>query len=175
MSMIKPLDTIAHYGGIVREIHNPFVDMPDYSCFGCSPKNSSGLRMKFSEDGDDIVCSWSPEAHFAGYDSILHGGIQATLHDEIASWVVFVKVQTSGFTERLEMDYRNPVRVDSGSLSLRSRLEKMEGNKAFIRTSLFDGKGKLGSESLAVFFTLPRRIALRKHAFPDDAAVFFKE
>jgi acyl-coenzyme A thioesterase PaaI-like protein len=162
-------------GGIVRTIHNPFVGMPGYSCFGCSPKNASGLRMQFSEDGDEIVCFWNPEAHFSGYASILHGGIQATLHDEIASWVVFVKVHTSGFTERLEMDYRNPVRVDSGSLSLRSRLEKMEGNKAFIRTSLFDGKGKLGSESLAVYFTLPQRIALWKHAYPEDDAAFFGE
>jgi acyl-coenzyme A thioesterase PaaI-like protein len=159
----------------LREIYNPFVDIPGYSCFGCSPKNAFGLKMAFSEDDDDIVCAWHPEAHFAGYDSILHGGIQATLHDEIASWVVFVKLSTAGFTERLEMDYRNPVRVDSSDITLRSRLERFEGNKAFIRTSLFDGKGKLGSESLAIYFTLPQRIARRKLAFPENESAFFGE
>jgi Uncharacterized protein, possibly involved in aromatic compounds catabolism len=129
--------------------------------------------MRFSEDGDEIVCDWEPEPQFAGYGSILHGGIQATLHDEIASWVVFVKLSTAGFTERLEMDYRNPVRVDSGSLTLRSRLERMEGNKAFIHTKLFDGAGKLGSESLAIYFTLPQYIAERKLRFPKDPGAFF--
>lgn len=159
----------------MRDIRNAFIDIPGYSCFGCSPGNEQGLRMKFSEDGEDIVCAWAPEPQFAGYGSILHGGIQATLHDEIASWVVFVKMKTAGFTERLEMDYRSPVRIDSGALLLRSRLERSEGNKAFIRTSLYDGKGKLGSESLAVYFTLPQHIARRKLSFPEDGGAFFFE
>jgi acyl-coenzyme A thioesterase PaaI-like protein len=129
--------------------------------------------MSFAEDGEEIVSVWSPEAHFAGYGGILHGGIQATLHDEIASWVVFAKLRTAGFTERLEMDYRNPVRIATGDLTLRARLERMEGNKAFIRTRLFDGEGKLGSESLAVYFTLPQHIARKRMAFPDDPGDFF--
>lgn len=159
----------------MRDIRNPFAGIPGYACFGCSPDNDQGLRMKFSEEGEEIRCSWEPEPHFAGYGSILHGGIQATLHDEIASWVVFVKLGTAGFTERLEMDYRSPVRIDCGAIKLSSRLERMEGNKAFIRTSLFDGKGKLGSESLAVYFTLPQHIARRKLSFPEGAGAFFFE
>jgi acyl-coenzyme A thioesterase PaaI-like protein len=157
----------------VREIKNPFVTLPGYSCFGCSPSNENGLRMSFAEEGDEIVSSWAPEIRFAGYGGILHGGIQATLHDEIASWVVMVKLGTAGFTERLEIDYRNPVRVESGLLSLRSKLERREGNRAFIRTSLFDGKGKLGSESLAIYFTLPTHIARKRMAFPEDESAFF--
>jgi acyl-coenzyme A thioesterase PaaI-like protein len=158
----------------VREIRNPFVEIPGYACFGCSPTNDRGLRMSFSEDGDEIISRWEPEARFAGYGSILHGGIQATLHDEIASWVVFVKLSTAGFTERLEMDYRHPVRVDGGgAIVLRSRLDRTEGNKAYIHTSLFDGKGKLGSESLAVYFTLPPHIARRKLSFPESPEAFF--
>lgn len=156
----------------MRDIINPFVDRPGYDCFGCAPGNGQGLRMSFSEDGDDIVSSWTPEARFAGYGGIVHGGIQATLHDEIASWVVMVKLSTAGFTERLEIDYRNPVRVDSGTLTLRSRILRLEGNKAYIQTSLADGKGKLGSESLAVYFTLPPHIARKKMAYPDEGAFF---
>ena len=158
---------------MVRTIRNPFVNRPGYGCFGCSPTNDQGLRMSFAEEGKDVVCSWMPELRFAGYGGILHGGIQATLHDEIASWVVFVKLSTAGFTERLEIDYRSPVRVEASPLALRSCLERMEGNRAFIRTKLFDSKGKLGSESLAVYFTLPQNIARKKMAFPEDESVFF--
>ena len=39
---------------------------------------------------------------FAGFHDILHGGIQATMMDEIASWVVLVKLDTSGVTYPLE-------------------------------------------------------------------------
>jgi len=157
----------------VRHTSNPFLKRPGYSCFGCSPDNEGGLRMSFSEEGEEIVSSWKAEARFAGYGGIVHGGVQATLHDEIASWVVFVKLSTAGFTERIEINYRNPVRVEASPLLLRSRLEGMEGNRARIRTSLFDSEGKLGSESLAVYFTLPQRIARRKMAFPEDESQFF--
>ena len=157
----------------MRHIRNPFVNRPGYGCFGCAPNNENGLKMSFAEDGEDIVCAWTAEPRFAGYGGILHGGIQATLHDEIASWVVFIKLRTAGFTERLEIDYRNPVRVEASPLILRSRLEGMDGNKARIRTSLIDAKGKLGSESLAVYFTLPKHIALKKMAFPENEELFF--
>lgn len=130
--------------------------------------------MRFTEEGDEVLCAWEPQARFAGYGGILHGGIQATLHDEIASWVVMTKLHTAGFTERLEVDYRNPVRIDSGDIVLKSRLERMEGNKAFVRTSLFDGAGRLGSESLSVYFTLPPHIARKRMAFPEDPSAFFK-
>ncbi len=157
----------------MRSIRNPFVDKPGFNCFGCSPKNCDGLRMSFTEEGEEVLSSWEGADRFAGYGGILHGGIQATLHDEIASWVVFVKLKTAGFTERLEIDYRNPVRVEASPLLLRSRLDRMEGNRAFIRTSLFDSKGKLCSESLAVYFTLPQRIAIKRKAFPEDESLFF--
>ncbi len=157
----------------MRRIRNPFVNRVGYGCFGCSPDNEQGLKMSFSEDGDEIVSSWEAGARFAGYGGILHGGIQATLHDEIASWVVFVKLSTAGFTERLEIDYLNPVRVEASPLLLRSRIEGMEGNRAKIRTMLFDSGGKLGSQSRAVFFTIPQRIARKRMAFPEDESQFF--
>jgi len=128
--------------------------------------------MSFAEEGEEIVCSWEPQKKFTGYGGILHGGVQATLHDEIASWVVFVKLGTAGFTERLEVDYRNPVRLEAGTIVLRSRLERLEGNKAFIRTKLFDGREKLGSESLAVYFTVPKHIARKKFAYPEEDSAF---
>ena len=48
---------------------------------------------------------------------------------------------------------------------IRARLAMVE--------SLFDAMGKLGSESLAVYFTLPKHIARKKMAFPEDEKIFF--
>ena len=70
--------------------------MEGYRCFGCDPHSERGLRMEFYEDGDEIVSVWHPRPEFQGWVDTLHGGIQATLADEISSWVVFRKYQTSG-------------------------------------------------------------------------------
>ena len=67
--------------------------MDGYHCYGCDPNSPQGLRMEFYENGDEIVSVWHPRPEYQGWVNTLHGGIQATLADEISSWVVFRKFQ----------------------------------------------------------------------------------
>ena len=154
------------------KIVNPYIGTEGYNCFGCSPGNSMGLAMEFFRDGEEIVSEWKPKPLYAGFKGVLHGGIQATLHDEIASWVVFVILKTAGYTTDLQVKYLNPVYLGKGNLTLKSRLDRMEKNIAYIRTTLADGSGKLCSESEAVYFTVPAHIATRSFGYPGiDAFV----
>ena len=93
----------------MRKICNPWLGSEGYKCFGCSPDNPIGVHMEFFEDGEDVVCFWHPQEHFQGWINTLHGGIQSTLIDEIASWVVFRKLQTTGVTTKLEVSFHKPV------------------------------------------------------------------
>ena len=93
----------------MKKISNPFEKSENYNCFGCSQNNKFGLQMKFFEDEDEIVTFWQPQNRFQGYNFVLHGGIQATLMDEIASWVVFIKLKTAGVTSKMEIRYKKPV------------------------------------------------------------------
>lgn len=100
----------------MKEIINPFIKREGYNCFGCSPNNSFGLQMKFFDDGEYLVSKWEPKEYLAGYGNILHGGIQSTILDEIASWVVYVKVKTAGVTASLNVkDIRTPRIPTKGS------------------------------------------------------------
>jgi acyl-coenzyme A thioesterase PaaI-like protein len=154
----------------MRMIHNPYNNLNNHCCFGCSTVNPVGLKLRFMEDGDEIISEWIPEGHFEGFTGVLHGGIQATMHDEIASWVVFVKVGTAGFTQELAVKYHVPVLLATGPIRLRSRLRDMDGNRANVATALYDGKGTLCSEALVVYFTVPAHIAMRKFAYPGQEA-----
>lgn len=78
-----------------------------YDCFGCCPDNPIGVHMEFYEDGDDIISFWNPQTHYQGWINTMHGGILCTLIDEIAGWVIFRKLQTSGMTTHLEIKYKN--------------------------------------------------------------------
>ncbi len=130
--------------------------------------------MDFFLDGEEIISEWKPNPLFAGFKGVLHGGIQAALHDEIASWVVFVFLKTAGYTTDLQVKYLNPVFIEKGILTLRSRLDRMDKNKAYIQTILADGCGKQCSESEAVYFTVPQHIAARTFAYPGIDAFFEK-
>ena len=126
-------------------IRNPFVGREDYNCFACAPHNPVGLKMRFRSVGNEVIGCWQPTATYQGYSDVLHGGIQATLMDETASWVVFVHARTSGVTMGMEVEFLRPVRADGGEILVRGRLERTEQRVAFIATRLFQA-GQAGQE-----------------------------
>jgi acyl-coenzyme A thioesterase PaaI-like protein len=147
-------------------IKNPFRKLEGYNCFGCSPDNEFGLHMDFRIEGDEVLCDWQPKDHLQGWVGVLHGGIQATLMDEIASWYVFVKLKTAGVTSKMEVKLVKPVKMDQAPFQLRARLKEMQRNVAVIQVQLFMNDGTLGAESLMHYYTYPQEIAIRKLYYP---------
>ena len=135
----------------MKRIFNPWEGMEGYHCYGCDPHSPQGLRMEFYEDGDDIVSVWKPRPEFQGWVDTLHGGIQATLADEISSWVVFRKFQTSGVTSRMEVRYHKPIRTTGGRIAVEIR----------------DVRGELCTEAVCVYFLFPKEKARREFHFCD--------
>jgi acyl-coenzyme A thioesterase PaaI-like protein len=147
-------------------IKNPFHKLEGYNCFGCSPDNKFGLHMHFRIEGEEVLCDWEPEDHLQGWVGILHGGIQATLMDEIASWYVFVKLHTAGVTSKMEVKLIRPVKMDKAPFRLKAVLKEMKRNIAVIQVELYMNDGTLGAESLMHYYTYPQDVARAKLFFP---------
>jgi len=126
--------------------------------------------MEFFEDGEEVITRWRPDERFQGYGSVLHGGIQATVMDELASWTVFVKLETAGVTSSLSVDYRRPVYTDRGALTIRASVDEVEKNMATIALRLYDSDGNLCSEGRVVYFTFPPKLAQKRLAYPGRKA-----
>lgn len=156
------------------KLKNPYAGFTGYSCFGCSPSNPSGLQMEFYKDGEEVVCRWDPDEHFQGFHDILHGGIQATMMDEIASWVVFVMLDTAGVTYQLNTRFRKPVLISKGTITIRARLVQQQKRIAEIEARLYDGEDVLCAESQASYFVMPREKAVRELRYPGKDA-FLKQ
>ena len=56
------------------------------SCFACSPNNASGLHMEFFTNGEKVVSWLRVPKHLSGWDNIVHGGVIATILDEVMGW-----------------------------------------------------------------------------------------
>jgi acyl-coenzyme A thioesterase PaaI-like protein len=59
---------------------------PDNHCFGCGPANEKGLRIRSFEQGDELVCDWTPEPHHEAWDGVVNGGICGALLDCHSNW-----------------------------------------------------------------------------------------
>ncbi|MCT4639131.1 MAG: PaaI family thioesterase [Bacteroidales bacterium] len=158
----------------MRKLLNPFSihDPEHYKCFGCSPKNEDGLQMEFYEDGEYIVSKWSPKKKFEGYYEVLHGGIQATMIDEIACWVVYVQAKTGGVTADLNVKYKRPVILSNGTITLKAKLKDFQKRLASVDVELYDGEGTLCATGDVRYFVYPEKIAREKFKYPGHEAFF---
>ena len=123
----------------MKKIKNPYLGLEEqgYNCFACCPQNPYGLKMEVFEDGEDVVCVWNSGDNYQGWLKTLHGGIQATLMDELGGWVVNRKLQTAGMTTQLTMKYRHPVPTgEDVKIEIRGRIREMKRNFAFIDAEL---------------------------------------
>lgn len=153
---------------MTRNINNPFRGLEGYNCFGCSPDNHYGLKMHFEEEDDAVVSCWSPDQRFQGYSGVLHGGIQATLMDETASWYVFTKLGTAGVTARMEVRYHKPVLISKGPLIIRGSLIEQNKRLASIKVTLTDKEGILCSEATIDYFLFPPEKARQQLFYPGQ-------
>lgn len=150
---------------MLKKIRNGWLSHPDYYCFGCCPDNDRGLQMQFYEEGDDIVSHWKPRPEFQGWIGVLHGGIQATLCDEIASWVVFRKLHTTGVTARLEMRYRKPISTSVDHLTLRAHLTDYTHRLAHIEVTIQTPDDEVCVQMNCTYFLVPPQQA-QAEGFP---------
>jgi len=88
------------------------------------------------------------------------------LLDEIASWVVFVKLKTSGVTSHMDIKLRKAVYTNAGKLKLVAKLIEVKRNLAYIHTQLFTAEGDLGAEATITYFIYSEEIAKEKLMFP---------
>lgn len=159
-----------------RKILNPFAKAfgDDYQCFGCSPHNSIGLQVDVWQEDDSVICQWTPKKRYEGYPNLLHGGIQATLLDEIASWVVYAIVGTAGVTSDMNIRYRKPVQVTEGGIKLVAKVLEQSHRIVSVDAKLYTAAGEVGSEATVRYFVFPENVAREKYSYPGKEA-FFEE
>ena len=155
-----------------REILNPYDKLEEHKCFACSKHNINGLQMDFIEENEFVVSEWQPESKFQGYYNVLHGGIQATLMDEISSWCIQIKLKTAGVTSRLETKYRKPVYTNKGKIKLKAHIKDFYKKVATVHVQLFNSNNELCSESTAKFIVFPKEVAEKDFFYPDYESFF---
>lgn len=80
-------------------------------CFVCGEENTHGLRARFfvREDGA-VISEYKADDRFVGYAEVLHGGILASLLDEVMIKAV-LKDDIIAVTASMEIKFKKPVYV----------------------------------------------------------------
>jgi hypothetical protein len=88
----------------------------DDFCFACGMKNPLGLQLKFYLDGERLCTRVAPQDHWQGYHGVLHGGLQATILDDLMNNHLFRVQRVWTATAELKVRYRQRVPLDQDLL-----------------------------------------------------------
>jgi uncharacterized protein (TIGR00369 family) len=107
------------------------------SCFVCGESNPAGLKLRFETDGRIVQTCFVPRAEHVGFRQTVHGGLTATMLDEIMVWACAVQTKRFAFCAELQVRFLNPVRpgeklIASGEL-VSNRRGKLFEAKAELR------------------------------------------
>jgi uncharacterized protein (TIGR00369 family) len=116
---------------------------PENPCFGCGPANPRGMHLQFETDRDRqrIVGRFRLGPDFQGGHGFIHGGIIATVLDEVMSKVSrFSDVRT--VTAELNVEYLKPVPVDQ-EVHVEGFQVRREGRQLYHQGEIRDAAGVL--------------------------------
>ena len=84
----------------------------DGGCFGCSPTHPSGLKLRFRRRGERVLSRYTIADRFHGAPGLAHGGIVATILDEISCAAVNLVTDRWVMTGELTVRYERPCPVE---------------------------------------------------------------
>lgn len=58
----------------------------DHNCFACGGQNPIGMHLEIELGEETARTEWVPNPNFVGWEEKVHGGILATLLDEVMAW-----------------------------------------------------------------------------------------
>ncbi len=105
------------------------------TCYGCGPKNPSGLRLQFFETDEGVEVDYVAPEHLAGAPGVVHGGVQATLLDEAMCMTAYAKAGTPVVTGELTVRYVRAVPTGT-PLKIRGRIAQHRARSFFIEGAI---------------------------------------
>jgi uncharacterized protein (TIGR00369 family) len=106
----------------------------DHNCFACGASNPIGMRLKI-EVGEGVArTTWTGGDDFVGWSDKLHGGIIATMLDEVMAWAPS-SFDSWAVTAEITIRYRSP--------ALPGEMLRAEGRVVTRRRRIYDVSGEV--------------------------------
>lgn len=99
---------VARAAGPGVRLRGQRIELDPHHCFACGELNTHGLHLVLHTDEGRCWSDLSLDARFQGWDGIAHGGIVATILDEVMAWALIDR-DAWGVTAKLDIAFKRPV------------------------------------------------------------------
>ena len=149
----------------------PFADEPQFNCFVCGPRHEHGLKLKFFQVGQTVQSQWLARDDLSGVPGLLHGGIQATILDEIMWYTVFQFTKRFCLTQNMTIKYLGAVRT-AETIQAIGQIKTRQKNSVQTQAKILQNNKILASAQGSYFLPndklLARSLGLAIDAIPQS-------
>lgn len=117
-----------------------------HSCFVCGESNPKGFNLRSETDGKTVRTRFAFRSEHVGFKQTVHGGLTATVLDEIMTWACVVNARRFAYCAELNVRYLLPVRPD----------QQLTATAEFVanrRGRLFEAKAEMRDDAGTVLAT----------------------
>ncbi len=127
----------------------PTFEFEPHNCFACGELNEHGLQLKLHLGERRSWTEFVLDERFEGWQGVTHGGILATILDEVMAWAL-VAEDNWGVTGRMTIDFKRPVAVGT---SVRAEGWIVRNRRRLVDTAgqIVDSNGTLLASAEAVY------------------------
>jgi uncharacterized protein (TIGR00369 family) len=121
-------------------------------CFGCGMANDEGLRLGFTRFTNGVIETRHQTApHHCGLDTVVHGGIQATILDEVMGVAAQLSLPDDApdlacVTAEMSLSYRRPVPMAEPVVA-RALVDRVDGRDMFVSGAIVAEDGTVLTEA----------------------------
>lgn len=118
-----------------------------HSCFVCGESNAIGFRLRFETDGRVVQTRFRPRREHIGFQNVMHGGLIATILDEVMVWACAVATRKFAYCAELSVRFLSPVRPGEELVALGELATNRKGRIFEAKGTLRDASGKSLAEA----------------------------
>ena len=127
-----------------------------HSCFVCGENNAIGLKLRFTTDGRTVQTRFRLRDTHIGFRGVVHGGILATVMDEIMVWACAVPTRRFAFCAEMTTRFLNPVRPDDEIIATGELVTNRKNRIFDAKAVLASPSGQVFAEGTGKYFPIPK-------------------
>ena len=140
-----------------------------HNCFGCSPTNAYGLRMRFFTDEKSLFSWVTVPGHLCGWDNLVHGGVLAAILDETMGWTTIHFVKKFALTHAMTLKFHKPVYIGE-EIRAEGRVLEVRGEReASVESYIYKGENMLCAKSTGTFRLFTTEAIVRLGVMEEEA------
>ena len=157
-----------------REEYIQLPNRGDHNCFGCSPLNPSGLRMRFYTNETAVYSNVTVPDHLCGWNNLVHGGVLTTILDEIMSWSAIYLLKRVPMTKSMTVDFLKPVYVGNSLKAEGTVTDKKGKHEALMEGRIYNKDDVCCASATATFAVFSPAVAKRLSITDSESLQWFE-